>query len=172
MILPRLLILTASPASTQLRTLPKSRRNWQTVAVFMRNKHVILSLIWSLSAAILLAPAEYLVRLLLSNTLVKGVVAHHDRRGAATGEAFDKLDRELPVLGRLRPVDMRVQAKLRAKVLVQFVGTTERAAQRAADLEMELPDRLPLEHRVEGHQFVNVNRLEFELGGNPLDRLA
>jgi hypothetical protein len=36
------------------------------------------------------------------DALVKGVVAHHDRRGAAAGEAFDKFDRKLPVLGRLR----------------------------------------------------------------------
>jgi len=44
MILPRLLIPTAWPSSTQFRTLPKSCRNCRTVAVFMYNNHVILSL--------------------------------------------------------------------------------------------------------------------------------
>ena len=34
MILPRLLMPTASPASTQFRTLPKSCRNCRTVAVY------------------------------------------------------------------------------------------------------------------------------------------
>jgi len=42
MILPRLLIPTASPSSIQFRTLPKSCRSCLTVAVFMCHKHVIL----------------------------------------------------------------------------------------------------------------------------------
>ena len=64
-------------------------------------------------------PSQYLVRSLLGNALVKGLVAHHDRGSAATGEALDKLDRELPVLRRLRPVRLRVEAELLAQVIMQ-----------------------------------------------------
>jgi hypothetical protein len=39
--LPRLLMLTASPSSTQFKTLPKACRNFVTVAFFMANNNAI-----------------------------------------------------------------------------------------------------------------------------------
>src|SRR5664279_4722958 len=55
---------------------------------------------------------QNLVRPLLRNALVKFVVTHHDRGRAAARKAFDEFDRELPILGRLRAVRVRVQAEL------------------------------------------------------------
>ena len=57
----------------------------------------------------------------VADAFVKVVVAHHHRRGAATGETFDEFDRELSVLRRLRAVRVRVQAQLLAKMFVQFI---------------------------------------------------
>ena len=72
----------------------------------------------------------------LRDTFVEILVAHHHRRGAATGQAFDEFDRELSVLRRLQAVRVRVKTELRAKMFVQFVRTAERATQRAADFDL------------------------------------
>ncbi len=66
------------------------------------------------------APPHNLIRL-FRDPFVECVVAHHHRRGAAAREAFDELDRELPVLSRLRAVRLRVEAKFLAKMPVQLV---------------------------------------------------
>src|ERR1035437_3408693 len=66
---------------------------------------------------------------------------------------------------------VRVQVEPLAKVLMQLVGSPQRTAQRAAHLQMIPSDRLSVKHWVEGHQLVNVDRLESQLGGDPFHRL-
>src|ERR1039457_4771584 len=101
-----------------------------------------------------------LVRPSVRNTFVKRVVAHHNRGGAATGEAFDEFDRELSVLRRLRAVRVRVQTELVAKMFVQFISAAERATQRPADLDLVFAHRLLPEHRVKRHDFIDVDGLQ------------
>src|ERR1043165_4530188 len=62
------------------------------------------------------------------HTFVESLVAHHDRGGAATGQAFDELDRELAVLRRLRAMLVGIQAKLVAELMVQLVRSTQGTA--------------------------------------------
>jgi hypothetical protein len=56
------------------------------------------------------------------------MVAHHDWGSSATGQAFHKFNGETPIFGRLRTVLMRVEPKLCAEVLVQFMRATKSAA--------------------------------------------
>src|SRR5678816_1676227 len=58
---------------------------------------------------------QNLVRLRSRYAFVEILVAHHHRRGAATGEAFDKLDRETAVLRRLQAVRVGVESEFRAE---------------------------------------------------------
>src|SRR6185503_8823393 len=90
-----------------------------------------------------------------AHSLEKLVITHHHRRGSTTGQAFDEFDREFSVFGRLRSMLLRVQAQLRAKVLVQFVRATQRATQCPADPQMTFARRSRLEHRIESDEFVN-----------------
>ena len=99
-------------------------------------------------------------------------VAHHHRRAAATGETLDELDGEFSVLRRLQAVRVRIKAELRAKVFVQFVRTTERTTQRAADLDLMFARRRLTEHRIERHELVNVDGLQAEFLGDPLGGLG
>ena len=52
---------------------------------------------------------------------MKGVVAHHDGGGAATGEAFDEFDGVLAILCGLRAMNVRIEAQPATNVFVQFV---------------------------------------------------
>src|SRR5204862_6174767 len=97
---------------------------------------------------------QKLVRLLLADAFVEILVAHHDRGGAAAREAFDKFDRVFAVLRCLRTMRMGVQSQALTKMLMKLRRTAERAAQRAADLQMNLPERLATEHRVKRNDFV------------------
>jgi len=116
------------------------------------------------------AASQNFIGFCMIDAFVKFVVAHHHRGGAATGETFDEFDRELSVLRRLRAVRVRFQAQLLAKVFVEFIRAAQRAAQRPADLDLIFAHRLLLEHRIKRHEFVNVDGLQIELPGRPLDR--
>ena len=59
---------------------------------------------------------EDFIRLRVRDAFVEILVAHHHGRGAATGEALDELDGELPVLGRLDAVLVPVEAELGAEI--------------------------------------------------------
>ena len=83
------------------------------------------------------------LRLLLRDAFVKVLVAHHHRRGAAAGEAFDEFDRELSVLRGLQAVRVRIQPQLLAKMFVQFVRAAQRATQRAANLDLIFAQPVP-----------------------------
>ena len=107
------------------------------------------ALIWSLSS----------LRLGGVDLLVELVVDHHDRRGAAAGEALDELDRDLAVRRDFAGVGVEILLERRAGL----VAAHQRAGQRAADLDVPAADRLLPEHRVEGDHFVDVDRLQLEL---------
>src|SRR5882672_4961328 len=113
-----------------------------------------------------------LVSPLFRDAFAKRFIAHHYWRRATTGEAFDKFYRELSVLGCLRPVLLRVQSQLPAKVLVQLVRTAQGAAQRPANTQMIFSHGFELEHRIECNQLVDIDRLQFQFGSRPFDRLA
>src|SRR5260221_6068721 len=81
---------------------------------------------------------QNLIRLLFAHIFKKVIVAHHHWSRAATGQAFDKLDGKLAVVGCLRAVFMTVQPQTGAKVLMQLVGAAERAAKGARSAA---PDR-------------------------------
>ena len=106
----------------------------------------------------------------MRNAFVEGFVAHHHRRGAATGQALDELDRELAVLRRLNAVLVRIETELVAKMFVQRVRAAQRAAQRTADSNLIFPDRLLPENRVKRDQLINIDWLQAEFLGGPLDR--
>src|SRR5204862_3234024 len=74
------------------------------------------------------------------------------RRGAAGAEALDLGERELPVFGRLA----RLDAQASRAVLGDFVRAEELARERLANLYVILPDRLDVNHRVEGRDLPDV----------------
>ena len=116
----------------------------------------------------LFAASHDFVRLRVRNTLVEILVAHHHWRSAATGEALDEFDRELSVLRRLQTVRVRIKTELGAKMFVQFVRAAQRAAQRAANLDLMFARRGLAEHRIERHELVDIDRLKSQLARNPL----
>ena len=103
-----------------------------TVAIFKFTIH-------DLKRIRLFAPCHDFIRPGLRHPLVKLVAHHHHRRGAATRETFHEFNRELAVLRRLRTMLVRVQAQLFTKMMVQLLAAAQRAAQRAADLDLYLP---------------------------------
>ena len=58
---------------------------------------------------------------LRGDRLMKSLVAHQHRPGAATGQALDEFDRKLSVARGLWPMRVAVEAQLRAKVFVHLV---------------------------------------------------
>ncbi len=108
------------------------------------------------------------IGLRIAHAFVEIFVAHHHRCHAATSEALHEFNRELPVLRRLQAVSMRVEAKLGAKVFVQFVRAAECAAQRATDLDLVFARCGLAEHRIKRHEFVDVDGLQTEFPGDPL----
>ena len=54
----------------------------------------------------------------------------------------------------------------------QTTAARQVARQGPADLDVKLAARLLRKHRVEGHHFPNIDRLQSELGGDPTDLLC
>ena len=99
--------------------------------------------------------------------LVEFVVDHDDRRRPAARKALDELDRHLAIGRDLAAIGVELLLEFRAGP----VAAHERTGERAADLDVAPADRLLPEHRIEGHELVDVDRLELEPGRDPLDRL-
>ena len=112
------------------------------------------------------------VRTLIGDAFIKRIVAHHHGRGAAACEAFYKFDGVFPVRRCLRSMGFMVEAEFVAKMLVQFAGASQRATERAANLDLSFAHGLAAEHWIERYQFKDVNGLEVELCCSPLDGLA
>src|SRR5688500_11229735 len=81
------------------------------------------------SFSFLPALAHDLVRLVVRDSFVKSLIAHHYRRCSAARQAFDKFHREFSIRTRLRSMAVAIQPQLLAQMLVQFVGTAQCAAQ-------------------------------------------
>src|SRR5947208_979779 len=113
---------------------------------------------------------QKLVRLRVADRFVEIVVAHHHRGGAATREAFDKLDRVFAILRCLRTVRVSIQSQTLTEMFVKFARAAERAAQRAANFQMKFPKRLASEHWIKRDDLVDVDRRQSELLRRPLDR--
>ena len=91
------------------------------------------------------------------------VVDHNNRRGAATGETFHEINRDLAIGRDFAEVSMKLFLKGRAGLIT----TKQSAGKRAADLNVSTTDRLLPEHRVKRDHFEHVDRLQLELGGDP-----
>ena len=104
------------------------------------------------------------------NTFVKIIIAHHHRRGAATGEALDEFHGELSVRRRLRAVLVRIQTEFLAKMFAQFIRATKRATQCAANFDLIFAHRLLPQHRIKRQDFLDVDRLQFQFFRRPLNR--
>ena len=76
----------------------------------------------------LIAIGHDFVRFLIGDAFIKCVVDHHHRRRPATGQAFDKFDRESAVRRGLGAMPRDVQAKLPANMFPQFMAAAQRAA--------------------------------------------
>ncbi len=118
------------------------------------------------------ATGDELVRLPGGDGLEEVVVTHENGAGAATGEAFDEFEAELMVRGGLDAVGVGIEAELVAQVTMEGVRTGKGTAQGAADPEMKPAGGLLAEHRVEGDEFEDLDRLEVKPGGGPFDRLG
>jgi len=109
----------------------------------------------------------------VGDVFVEVVVDHDDRCGAAGGEAFDELDRVFPIFAEGEAVRVRfADLALFAEMIAELVGTAQRAGERAADFDLDFARRMLAEHGVEGDELEDVDRLEVELVGDPLDALG
>ena len=108
----------------------------------------------------------------LRNPFVKIFVDHEHRGRAATGQALDKLDRKFAVLGGLQAVFRNVQTKFPADMIPQFMAAAQCATQSPANLDVVPARRRLPEHGIKRHQFVNIDRLQAELFGDPVHRLG
>src|SRR5580765_557767 len=105
------------------------------------------------------AVSQNLICAFFRNSLMKHLIAHHHRRRAATREAFDELDRMLPILRRLCAVLFRVQTQLFAEMLMQLIRPSQRATQSAANTQVVFTHGPQMQHWVKRRQLVNVDRL-------------
>ena len=102
-----------------------------------------------------------------------GRIFHQHGRGAAGGEALDELDGVLAVFAEGETVMIGgAGVALLQEVIAQFVSTAEGAGEGAADADMDLAHGMLPEPGVEGDEFEDVDRLERELGRDPLDALG
>src|SRR5206468_5805266 len=107
-------------------------------------------------------------RVLGLETLVPGIVDHHHRRPIAGAETLDFDERERAGLVGLPGV----QADLLRDRFGDALGAVQRARQGAADLHHILADRASVEHRVEGHDVLDVGAGDAEQLGAVADRIG
>src|SRR5204863_2557905 len=103
-----------------------------------------------------------------SDVLAVAVVDCNDGRVAAAAETFDRAERDLAVGRRLPGAD----AELRLERLDDLLRPAERAGEVRADVDRVAPDRLEMEHVVEGRDRVAESRRDLERIGDLLERLA
>src|SRR4249919_1899522 len=96
------------------------------------------------------------------------IVDRHDRRPAATSEAFDGAEREATVRGRRA----RLRAELALECLQYLLRSTERAGDVRAHLDERAPDRLEPELVVERRDREAVRGSEIERFGDVPKRLG
>src|SRR6185295_4998218 len=110
----------------------------------------------------LLQLREEAVDLLRRDVFVVAVVHHQDRRRAAGAETLDRFERESAVLRGFPVVD----AEALLDLALEPVPPAERARKVAADLREKLPDRLLVEHGVEGDDLAHRLRRDLQECGH------
>src|SRR5947208_3606891 len=100
--------------------------------------------------------------------LAVAVVDGDDRGVAAAAEALDRAERDLSVRRGLA----RSDAELRLEGLDHLLRAAERAREVRAHLDRVPPDRLEVEHVVEGRDRIAEGRRDLERVGGLLERLA
>src|SRR6185369_15545974 len=89
-----------------------------------------------------------------------------DRRVHAGAETLDLDPRQFAVRG-----DVKLLADIVVAELDQLVGAAQHARRSAAELDMELSDRLQIEHGVESRDLERADLRHAEKGRDVLDRL-
>ena len=111
------------------------------------------------------APAQALEEgqhVLGRQAFVPVVVHHHHRRAVARPQTLDLDDGEFAVGGGLT----QLHAEGVAQGLGHALGTQQRTRERAADVQHALADRLGVEHRVVGHDVLDVRGAAADLLGH------
>jgi hypothetical protein len=109
------------------------------------------------------------IRLFGGDGFVEMVIGHEDGCSSTAGEAFDELDREQTIRGGLEAVSGGVESEALAKVLVQGVGAPQGAAEGPADFDLDAAGGLLPEHGVESDELEDIDWLEPEFAGGPVD---
>lgn len=113
---------------------------------------------------------EEFVGAALGDVFVEVVVDHDDGRGAAGGDAFDKLDGVFAVGTGGEAVGIRLSDfAFLAEVIAKRVTARHGAGEGAANLDQRFARRVLAEHGVEGDELEDVDGLQVELGGDPRD---
>jgi hypothetical protein len=108
------------------------------------------------------------------NVFVQIVVHHANRRGAATGETFHKLDTEIAVGANrhrmVHPIGIVIpdDSGNRAKIFHRAITAGHRATQCPANANVRFPGLLLPEHWIESDELENIDRRQTELGCNPI----
>ena len=136
--------------------------------------------------------AQKLRRFFQRDAFLKIVIHHRDRRGAAARKALDEFHRKFPIrrdrdripVTRIvrMPVDDRalllllefreINPRRSRHIFPQLIRPGQRARKRAADADVRRASGLAAEHRVEGDEFEDIDRLEAELRRDPRARLV
>src|SRR5206468_1401822 len=101
------------------------------------------------------------------------LVHHANRRGAAACQTFDKLDAQISVSADGNRCVYSVTGSLAlnpsrgAEIFHDLITSSHRATERAANANVRFAGAFLAQHRVEGDQLENVDRLESELGRDP-----
>src|SRR6202030_3762297 len=110
--------------------------------------------------------------------LVERIVDHADRRGSAVGQALDKLNAVIPVgANRYRRMHSFLTALARnaggrAEILHQLVAPGHGTAERAANTNVRTAGGFEAEHRIKRNELENIDRLQIQLGRDPVDDLV
>ena len=115
------------------------------------------------------------------------VVDHANRRGAAAGETFDKLNAVISVgtdrnrrmhsilLGLAchtgAQLSRRLNSRSRAQIFHHLITSGHRTTQCSTNTNVRLAAARLLQHRIERNELVNVDRLQSELVRDPWHRV-
>ena len=101
------------------------------------------------------------------------VIHHANRCGATACQTFDKLDAQISVSadGNRRVYSVTAGLALNpsrgAEIFHHLITSSHRATESAANANVHFAGAFLAQHRVEGDQLENIDRLESELGRDP-----
>ncbi len=99
------------------------------------------------------------------------IADHADGSRATSRKALDKFDGVFAIGAVHWAVGVALCVGFFAKFFVELVGAGEGAREGAANADVCTAKLFESEHRVKGDKLVDVDGLEFEFGGDPLDSL-